>query len=366
MFDLGLLRGQGDTGGLRVEAHQQRALGARAEALAHLSRPDPPRRPVLRDLLEEVEVRVEEERQARREVVHVEAALDGRLDVGEPVRKRERELLRRGRARLPDVVARDRDRVEERHLPRAELDHVHDEPHGRLGRVDPLLLGDVLLEDVRLCSAPEAVARHALLLADAHVVGEEDRRGRVDRHRRGDLAERDRVEERLDVGERVDGDTFAPDLAERARMVRVVAHQRRHVEGRREARLPMVAQVAEPGIRLLGGPEARELPHRPQPAAVHRRIHAPGERILAGVAEIARVVELAVVRGVDRLGLDTRDRREELVGALGRAFVDLLAPGGDRAGGVAIFGRRHGAHCRCARRSPLCSATPVRVSGPIA
>ena len=38
------------------------------------------------------------------------------------------------------------------------------------------------------------------------------------------------VEERLDVVERVDGDAFAPDLAQRARIVGVVAHQGRHVE----------------------------------------------------------------------------------------------------------------------------------------
>ena len=185
--------------------------------------------------------RVEEEGEARREVVDVEAALDRRLDVREPVRERERELLRRGRAGLTDVVPGDRDRMEERHLPRAELDHVDDEPHRRLGREDPLLLRDVLLEDVRLGGAAELVARDALLLADADVVREHDRRRRVDRHRGRDVAERDAAEERLHVGERVDRDPFATDLAERARVVGVVAHERRHVEGRaspRSARAP--------------------------------------------------------------------------------------------------------------------------------
>ena len=47
----------------------------RAEGLAQLARPDAPRRAVLGDLLEEVDLGVEEERQARREVVDVEAAL---------------------------------------------------------------------------------------------------------------------------------------------------------------------------------------------------------------------------------------------------------------------------------------------------
>ena len=47
-------------------------------------RPHPPRGAELRDLLEDVVVAVEEERQARREVVDVEARVDRRLHVGDP------------------------------------------------------------------------------------------------------------------------------------------------------------------------------------------------------------------------------------------------------------------------------------------
>src|ERR1044072_1740008 len=81
---------------------------------------------LLGDLLEEVEVRVEEEREPRREVVDVEPPLERPLDVGEAVHERERQLLRRVRAGLADVVARDRDRMPFRQLLRAELDHVGD------------------------------------------------------------------------------------------------------------------------------------------------------------------------------------------------------------------------------------------------
>ena len=48
--------------------------------------------PVLRDPLEEVDLRVEEERKPRREVVHVDPASDGLLHVGQPILEREREL----------------------------------------------------------------------------------------------------------------------------------------------------------------------------------------------------------------------------------------------------------------------------------
>jgi hypothetical protein len=49
-------------------------------------------------------------------------------------------------------------------------------------------------------------------------------------------------------------------------------------------------------------PEARELPHRPEPAAIHRRVHAAGERIGARLAELhVRVEALQVRLGVQRL-----------------------------------------------------------------
>ena len=88
-------------------------------------------------------------------------------------------------------------------------------------------------------------------------------------------------EQRLHVVQRVDRDALAPDLAQRARMVGVVAHQRRHVERGAQPGLPVVEQVAEALVGLLRRPEPRELPHRPQPAPVHARVHAARERKLA-------------------------------------------------------------------------------------
>ena len=124
-----LLGGQADARGLGVEAHLPRAGVLRAEGLAHLPRPDPPRRPVLGDLLEEVDLGVEEERQARREIVDVQSPLDGLLDIGQAVLEREGELLLGGRARLADVVAGDRDRMPARH-PRVH--HSIMSPHRRI------------------------------------------------------------------------------------------------------------------------------------------------------------------------------------------------------------------------------------------
>ena len=70
---VGLLRGERAAGRLRVEAELLRARVGGAEPVAHDPRPQPPRGAELRDLLEEVVVRVEEERQPLAELVDVEA-----------------------------------------------------------------------------------------------------------------------------------------------------------------------------------------------------------------------------------------------------------------------------------------------------
>ena len=228
-----------------------------------------------------------------------------------------------------------------RQLARAELDHVRHQPHRRLGREDPLLLRDVLLEDVVLDRPAQRGSLDALLLGHADVEREQHRRRAVDRHRGRDLAERDPVEQRLRVGERVDRHALAPDLAERAGVVGVVAHQRRHVEGRREAGLPVLEQVAEALVRLLGRAEAGELPHRPEPAAVHRRVDAARERIGARVAEVAVVVELDALRRVERFVLEPGDRAEELALPFGRGLVELALPLVVPAELALVLGRRH-------------------------
>ena len=58
-------------------------------------------------------------------------------------------------------------------------------------------------------------------------------------------------------------------------VVGVVAHQRRHVERRRQPGLPVVEQVAEALVGLLRRTEPGELAHRPQPAAIHADGYTP-------------------------------------------------------------------------------------------
>ncbi len=121
---------------------------------------------------------------------------------------------------------------------------------------------------------------------EGHVHREQDPRGRIDGHRDRDALEVDVGEQRLHVVEGVHRHALAADLAERARVVRVVAHERGHVEVHAEAGLALGDQVAEAPVGVLAGAEAGDLAHRPQPAAVHRRVRPARVRKAPGQAEV--------------------------------------------------------------------------------
>ncbi len=254
---------------------------------------------------------VEEERQPGRERLDVHAAREAELDVTEAVGERERKLLSGRRAGLPDVVTRDRERLVGRDLGVAVLHQVTDEAKVRLGREQPLLLRDVLLEDVGLQRAVEHAEVDALTLC-RHEVHAEDRDGRAaDRHRRRDVGERDVGEEQLHVGRGVDRDAAVADLAERAGVVGVTPHQRRHVERHRQPAAPGPQDHLVPLVRLHRVAEPGELADRPGPAAISRRVQAPGERELAWPADaVESWDDGALWWPVHGLDLDTGDRRE--------------------------------------------------------
>ena len=244
------------------------------------------------------------------------------LHVGEAVLERERQLLLGGRAGLADVVAGDRDRVPARHPLGAPLDHVGDQAHRRLDREAPLLLGDVLLEDVGLDRAAERLRRDALLLRRADVEGQQDRRRGVDRHRRRHPVERNPGEQVDHVVEGVDRHPLDPHLAQAAGVVGVEPHQGRHVERGREPGLAVVEQVAKALVGLLRGAEPGELAHRPQPPAVHRRIDAARVGRLSGEAQVPLRVPLGEVvlgvQGPHRVPGDGLERRLALGAASSR------------------------------------------------
>ena len=117
---LGLLGGQRDAGGLSVEPQLQRPRVRRAVVLRS-------QRAQIRRAARYLAISSKKSMWALKKKLSRGAnsstsspACHRRLDVGEAVGERERQLLRGRRPGLADVVAGDRDRVEPRHLGRAE------------------------------------------------------------------------------------------------------------------------------------------------------------------------------------------------------------------------------------------------------
>src|SRR5208337_3505263 len=105
------------------------------------------------DLFKEIVVRVEEEAEARSEIVNVESAAARPLHVFDAVVDGECEFLQRGRSGFANVIAGDGDSVEARSKLRSELEGVNHQAHRGRGRIDIFLLRDVFLQDVVLDSA---------------------------------------------------------------------------------------------------------------------------------------------------------------------------------------------------------------------
>ena len=154
---------------------------------------------------------------------------------------------------------------------------VGDEAHGGRGRIDVRPAGDVLLEDVVLDGAGQAISGDAALVGHRHVKAEQ-RRGRgVDGHRRRDRVERQAIEQQVHVLDGRDRHPGAPHFAPRERVVGVVPHLRGQVERHRQAGLPRRQQELVATVGLLGGAEPGVLPHGPRAAPVHAGVDAARE-----------------------------------------------------------------------------------------
>src|SRR6266849_9287737 len=119
-----------------MKSHQSSAVVLRSEAVFHQPIPDLAGGTIFGDFFEEIVVSVEEEAEARPEIIHIKAATSGPLHIFDAVINRECQLLKRGRAGFADVVARYRDGVEAWCELRSELEGINHQPHRRSGRVD--------------------------------------------------------------------------------------------------------------------------------------------------------------------------------------------------------------------------------------
>ena len=281
----GLLCRERRAGRLRVKAQQQRARVARSKPLAHDVRPEAPRGAVLGDLFEQVVVRVEEERELRRELIHVQARLQRGLHVRDGVPQRERHFLHRRRAGLANVVAGNRNRVPLGQFAVAPGKNVRHNAHCRSERINVRAPRDIFLQDVVLDRAAQLPQVRALLFCHCRIEAQQDRRRRVDGHGGGDFLQRNPLKESFHVLERVDGYTDFADFAVREGRVGIQSDLRGQVERHREPYLPLAQEVAIAAVRFRRGAEPGILPRGPQAPAIHRRIDAARVGEFAGIAQ---------------------------------------------------------------------------------
>ena len=226
-----LLAGQGDPRGLGVDAAPLGPGVGRAELVAHDSRPQPSGGTELGNFLEEVVVNVEEERQARGEFAHLHPPLNRLPDVPRAVGQRVGKLLDGVGTCFSDVVAADGYCVPSGGLLCAELHRVHHEVDALVDRKQPLLLGDVLLENVVLRRAAKAVQGNSALLGHGEIHCQQNGRGAVDRHGHGNLVDWDAFKQVFHVRERVHRRPVPTHLSLADGVVGVAPHEGRQIEG---------------------------------------------------------------------------------------------------------------------------------------
>ena len=277
-----------DAGGLRVELEAPAPRVLRAVALARQPRPDAPPGAEARDLLEERQRDVEEEREARQELVRIHAARDAVVGVLQRRGEREGHRLGRRGAGLLHVLADDRHRVPLRDVPVAEVDVVaEDPPRARQRDAEEHVVGDVVAEVVALVrrAADRVPADAAPLRGGQQEREQRERRGIV--HRARGLPEVDAGEAGVHVLDGVD-DHAAGAEELRVHLVHVVAAVHRVARNERHRVAALRDDVEQPRVVVGRRAEPDQLALRPRPAAVHRRVDAARVGRLARIADLVR------------------------------------------------------------------------------
>jgi hypothetical protein len=198
--------------------------------MPQLSSPDATGGTKLGDLLEEIVVNIPEERNPWREFVHVQASSNRLFDVMKSVGQCEGEFLDVRRARLADVIPRNRNHVPFRRVFRSPFKRVDHQFDARFGRENKFFLRNEFFQNIVLCRPTKILEFEALFLRVRQVHRPDCAGGRVDRHAGRDLLKVHALEQNFHVGQARDGDAAFTDFTDGEWMIAVVTHQGWQIE----------------------------------------------------------------------------------------------------------------------------------------
>ena len=168
----------------------------------------------LSDLHEVVHPDSPEEGQTRSELIDRDTSSDTSLEVLETVSERVSHLDVCRSTSFLHVVARDRDRVELRHVLRRVLEDVSDDTHREFRWVDVGVTHHELLEDVVLDRTSHLIKLSPLLQPSVDVECHDRKHSTIHRHRDGHLVEGDTIEEHLHILQRADRHPSLTDVTD--------------------------------------------------------------------------------------------------------------------------------------------------------
>ena len=225
-----VLCGETPAGGLNVGPQHHGFRIFRVE-LAHEAMPQETGGPEHGDLHEEVHSHAKEKRQPRGKRVNIQPRIHGRADIFHSVRQGESGLKHGIRTRFHHVIAADADGVVFGHVLRTISDDVGHDPHGRRGRINIGVPGEVFLEDVILNCPHEMLLFDTLFFRSHNVASENGKHRTVHGHGHRHLIQGNLIKKNFHILDRIHRNPGFADITCNPGMIRIIAPVRGKVKG---------------------------------------------------------------------------------------------------------------------------------------
>ena len=272
---------------------------------------NPPRGAELGNLLQKIVMGIEEEGEARREIIHGQTAPERGLHISDGVAESKRHFLHGSRARFANVISADRNRVPLGRALAAESENIGHDAQRWSQREDVSPARDVLFQNIVLNRSGKPRNIHALFFRHCEIERKQDGARGIDGHGGGDAVEGNAGKERFHVFERVDGHANPPHFAARERVIRIQPDLRGKIERYGKPRLSLRKQITVTRIGFTRRPKTGVLAHGPEAAAIKRRVDAARVGVFTRITRLIVIVPIGeILRRVEALELKAGARGE--------------------------------------------------------